>query len=126
HLRAGEDEEADPVPADLAVLLARDQHPGEPDRDIEMASQLEQRPRAQRVIDGLEPGRRPPVSLAQAAERLLHLPELGVQRLNRIRITAHPCLPCRYPKTDPWNQRQLPCLPWRYPKTDSENQRQVR
>jgi len=57
-----------------------------------MAGELEQRPWFQRVVDGLEQGRRRPVILGQAAERLLHLPELGIQQLNRILIGAHPYL----------------------------------
>ena len=68
RLRAGVDEEAGPVPRGLLVAEAVDQHPGQADRDVEMAGQLEHRPVRQVRIYRDQLRGRGPFGLGQAAE----------------------------------------------------------
>jgi hypothetical protein len=80
-LRAGVDEEAGPVPRGLLLSEAVDQHPGQADRDVEVAGQLEHRPVRQVRINRDEPRGRGPFGLGQAAEGRLdpgQLPGKGV------------------------------------------------
>jgi hypothetical protein len=92
-LGAGEDEEADPVPADLAGLGLGHQHHGQADGDVEVAGQLEQRPGGLGVVQRQQLGRRPPLLGRQAPEGPLDLAELGLQDADGVLVGAHQLLP---------------------------------
>jgi hypothetical protein len=72
RLGARIDEEAGPVAGRLQVAAAVDQHPGQPDRDVEVPGQLEHRPVRQVRINRNQLGRRRPFLFGQAAEGRLH------------------------------------------------------
>ncbi len=92
-LAAREDEEAHPVAPGLpARLRVRDEHPGQPDRDVEVPGELEDRPRLQRGVQQLESGGPLPVLVAQAAEGLLDRGQLALERVDDVLIGSHGAL----------------------------------
>jgi hypothetical protein len=103
RLRTRVDEKAGPVAGRLQVAAAVDQHPGQPDRDVEVPGQLEYRPVRQiRVHRDQERGRRP-FRRGQAAEGRLDARQLGGERVDRrlVRTHAHGLSPAPEPCQDP-------------------------
>ena len=82
-LRARVDEEAGPVAGGLQVTAAVDQHPGQADRDVEVAGQLEHRPVRQGRIHRDQQCGRVPFRTGQAAEYRLDPGQLAGERVDR-------------------------------------------
>jgi len=82
RLRAGVDEEAGPVPRGLLLAEPVDQHPGQADRDVEVAGQLEHRPVRQVRIYRDQLRGRGPFGLGQAAEGRLDPGQLPGRRVD--------------------------------------------
>jgi hypothetical protein len=82
RLRARVDEEAGPVPRGPLLAEAADQHPGQADRDVEVAGQLEYRPVRQVRINRNQPRGRGPFGLGQAAEGRLDPGQLVGERVD--------------------------------------------
>jgi hypothetical protein len=89
RLRARVDEEAGPVPCGLQLAAAVDQHPGQADRDVEVAGQLEHRPvRQVRLYRDQQRGR-VPFGPGQAAEDGLDPGQLARERVDRGLVRTH-------------------------------------
>jgi hypothetical protein len=82
-LRARVDEEAGPVAGGLQVTATVDQHPGQADRDVEVAGQLEHRPVRQVRIHRDQQRGRVPFRPGQAAEDRLDPGQLAGERVDR-------------------------------------------
>ena len=75
--------------ARLTILLLGDQHARQPDRDAQVAGQLEHAPVRLVGLVGLEERRHRPLLVGQVRERVGHAPQLALERVQGLLVRRH-------------------------------------